>query len=299
MFKKALALPPGTPGSVPPDVVQKHKELQQKTPKLRAAVINSIIPRDAGYSTMLEGATASLNTFRSWFKEKAFVQEAVGYTYLEIKAILHSDDAVKDAQDRGDLKEADGWTYLKRQAFRETETHRKGFEKEDTHVNTDGSLDNILEELHLENWATFAVRGDRKQALEAGHDEERTKPPSEESRLHLSEPYDKMERLIISIRKACRYLATLSLTNGSVSNTFQDGCEKALIECAQLEGTLFQRFHKMMVQDMKSTTDAMIKKLLRSACLPYKRLDEMAKNLAALVKANKAVEKGSGKKNLK
>ena len=147
-------------------------------------------------------------------------------------------------------------------------------------------FDGLATELASQNWANFALLGTRMEALEDGHSEEQTKPPSKEAQAHLDTAVARCSKLCSDVRSACQGLSSaVQSARGSgqsVGSTMTNQISEGLDKCDNMETAVITKLNSLRCRALFSATDMTIKAELRKVGEPFADLERALTSLKAL-----------------
>ena len=143
LFTRAMAAMPGTPGSLPPDVRKQHQEFMDsaipgKQAKLNA-VVNSIIPRSAGYGAKIDFTEpTSRMKFQQYFVETKHDKTFLAMTESEVIGRLGGGDVgrceLPKALAKGDVMFKNNMYVWRNEVMTESHIERHGGKVEQSEV---------------------------------------------------------------------------------------------------------------------------------------------------------------------
>ena len=107
VWKKALCIPHGLPGSLPHDVKQQWGMAVK--PKDRNIIVNTFLSTETAYKDELKWEEGTMQKFRTVYKEKLDVQRGIGKTYTELRSDLgrgnlsEGQKAIEEGLECGDI----------------------------------------------------------------------------------------------------------------------------------------------------------------------------------------------------
>ena len=292
VFKKALQGLPGMPTTLPPEVKEQWEAASARGPKAKAAVANSVIAKDVQYGDAPIFTEVVLKRFRETFELSLDKTSAVGVTYTKLKAELGGGKAGEQAIDEGiarnDIVEKNGLFYMRTHEVSRETSDRSGHSLSGQQDLEQRTYEETADSLAIHDWAQFALLGRRTLALRDKHDEELSKPPSEEAQNMCHDAYDKTTRAIMACRKCAR-----GLTNIGASNTTRTTIDAVLSLCKDMDTGKIADLGNSCCSDMYNTTYEDVKLMLRRVAMKYNLLEQHERELSALLRQAQRQRKGT------
>ena len=191
--------------------------------------------------------------------------------------------AVEDGVKRGDFVEKGGLfftrevTMIKEQSHRD-ETKVSAQQDQSKKMQKGLGFDTLCSELAMEDWAQFALVGQRDMIMPSSHDES-DKPPSDEAQKRLAGGFERCTQVIGTIRKACSLMAKLSVS-AATRITMTEG----IGYCSDVENRFLTPLSSTLCTDVMAVSDDEIKKMLKSLAHPFAKLQQYESDVLALLK---------------
>ena len=255
-----------------PDEVKEAWSKRMGTDKIKSGyqIINSIVPRDAGYGHELTINSRSLTRFRKITARRAQTSERTGYTFTQIisPSLLGSESALNEGIKRGDVtqKVKGGRTWY----FLATE-QEKSEQEDETGGTIQAESDDVNESLFQklmqlgassisESWCRFAIKED-------------TAAPSTVNDQQMKYVHDACEGCTKALQSCRRQCAAAGPSAAPL-------IEKAKIACNMLQQEGLQSLDSLIWQPKESVNLPQVKAAMLSA----------AKQLAVVLQCEKAVK---------
>ena len=141
----------------------------------------------------------------------------------------------------------------------------------------------------------FAIENRRQGALDDGHDEKTSKPPSAEALEHLQCGIEKPATLCTEVRRAAQTASTESVAQQRAgkthSHTVVTTAESALDKVDATEKNHLPKLNLMASRNILTSTDDAIKMQLKHLATPFQELEQQRVALHALLKMPKGEKK--------
>ena len=217
---------------------------------------------------------------------------AVGVTYTKLKAELGGGKAGEQAIDEGiarnDIVEKNGLFYVRTHEVSRETSDRSGHSLSGQQDIEQRTYEETADSLAIHDWAQLALLGRRTLALRDKHDEELSKPPSEEAQNMCHDAYDKTTRAIMACRKYAR-----EFTKIGASNTTGTTIDAVLALCKEMETGKLADLGNICCSDMYKTTDEDVKLMLRQVAMKYNLIEQHERELSALLRQAQRQRKGT------
>ena len=132
---------PGTPNSLPRELIEKWEEAKNKTPKERNAIVNLCTDKGCSYSDSVKIDKDKVKQFITTTSRNSTTSRAHGVTYSDLQNEWGGDETgarrIAMALDRGDLIEKKGMLFRKSQMiehYSATSTDHKHDQEVDAQV---------------------------------------------------------------------------------------------------------------------------------------------------------------------
>ena len=294
-FDKALALEPGTPGSLPEDIKKKFIELKSGRPAQRNALINAVVPKDVAYKTVLKLDEHVVTKFKTMFMNKIDEKSAKGVSYTRLRSDLGHGDlaagkiAIEEGLETGDIVMRENLYYMKEHVLTEARSETTGASASSSTSMTADEWMEVSSKLSGEEWGAFAIMNRREKALPDGHSETDSKPASPEASLRLEQAYKKCANTVKSVREQCCALQKLANTRKAEGKPVPGTLVTAVAEAVKMTDQLDvknQQLSKMLVLESPTTTDSKIKLALKEVAPLCANLMQTNQDFVALLRSN-------------
>ena len=286
VFKKCIDKLPGMPGAAPQEVQEAWQAACAAGPKAKAAIVNSLIPRDATYSHAIDFDSRTLEVFTKKFSKKTKLNQARGRSYTQLKADLgHGEigaQAIKDGLAANDIQEKDGLYFMREELVAVLEGTSDSSRVKGTRRVDAETWNDTVAELGAESWAQFAFNNKRQLALTNG-ESSKSKPPTQEAQLMLEEAYEKIQKSIKGVRNHA-----MMIMRGSPSEGTQATIKLALDKCTVTEQHELAELSDMLCTQVKDMCDEDVKSLLRKVAKPYAVRPQYEQDSSALTRSRRS-----------
>ena len=117
VFNKAMAGLPGLPGSLPDEIRETYEKAKHQSPKVRNAIVNAVVPKDASYGQKVVVTPKVLTKFKHMFQTTSDSRQihGIGHTDLAMQwghgNYELGKQAIHIAEEAGELLVKDGLCY--------------------------------------------------------------------------------------------------------------------------------------------------------------------------------------------
>ena len=297
VFDDALRRPPGTRGSLPPEIREMWNKFQRGPGAIqeRHALRNLIVPKSAGYSHVctIDPDGPLMNKVKEVFEIKHHKVQMKGFTESEVlfKQMNGNEGAMEKALAKGHLKFVNGMYYW----HRDIHEHTKGgkftmkFGGGEPHAMTLDDKDKMMELLDYAPWANWVATQD----IVPEHELKKIVKPDSDSMNKAQECLDACKAVCISTQNFFKQLQKEGILASPEAGSIPSIMKTAINAANQMEKDHMQPIAEL-IYDTDGTKNITVKSMrnqLYSAAQALTLLKQHLDESKALVQKFKAKDK--------